>query len=51
MEPRKQSKQWFGGCCSAKWTTDVTKVRHFAKDEWETSDSTRLFIEMQNETE
>ena len=40
--------------CSVKCTTDfpkVTQVRHLAKDEWETIDSIRLFIEMQNETE
>ena len=36
---------------NAKWTTDFTKERHFARAEWETSDSIRLFIEMQNETE
>ena len=42
------------GECSVNWTTDFTKitqVRHFAKDEWETSDSIRFFIEMQNKTE
>ena len=34
-----------------KWITNITNVSHLAKDEWETSDLIRFFIEMQNETE
>ena len=31
--------------------SEITKVKHLAKDEWETSITIRFFIEMQNETE
>ena len=36
--------------CCIKWINNITKIRHLAKDEWETSDLIRFFIEMQNET-
>ena len=44
--------------CTAKWEINFShsfnwfhKVRHLAKDEWETSDSIRFFIEMQIEND